>query len=139
MVMDGAGAARIELGTGVTAYVELGDEDPVELVFGPQGGWHIDVAARFWNLDPDTIDLEYQFVLDGTDEPVNYPARYTLTRRRVIDMGDHFVRLGDRAVLDITQPGGVLSTAGTLSVRAITGDTELASSRRHVRVVDEAP
>lgn len=37
---------RIELGTGETAYAPLVEGQEVVMVHGPQGGWHVDVAAR---------------------------------------------------------------------------------------------
>lgn len=137
-MIDSAGAT-LELGTGVAAYSPIAENGDVELVFGSQGGWHIDVAARFTGLDPDAIDLEYELILDGADSPVNYPARYALTARRVTFVDDHYVRLGDRLVLDIEQPGEVVGHAGQLQVRALvaSADRVLAAAVRHVSFVDQ--
>lgn len=35
----------VTVGTGVKAYKPLQDGDSVTVVFGPQGGWHVDVAG----------------------------------------------------------------------------------------------
>ncbi|MEN0065264.1 MAG: hypothetical protein AAGA48_24175 [Myxococcota bacterium] len=43
----------VTLGTGVTAFEPLAANDEVIMVFGPQGGWHIDVAARVTGAGPD--------------------------------------------------------------------------------------
>jgi hypothetical protein len=133
------GPPGIELGTGLVTYAAVVEDDGVEIVLGPQGGWHINVAARLWNLDPESIDLEYELVLDDADRPANYPARYALTGRRVIDIGDHYVRVGDRLVLDIDSPSDVVGRGGTLRVRAMQRDTELTVASRHVFVVDVDP
>jgi hypothetical protein len=44
--------ARIEIGTGGASFETLGAGDPVMMVHGPQGGWHILGSIRTWNTTP---------------------------------------------------------------------------------------
>ena len=37
---------RVEVGTGISEFVELADGDPVNLVYGSQGGYHVWTAIR---------------------------------------------------------------------------------------------
>lgn len=36
----------VDIGTGLSEYLPLNPGDAVTVVFGPQGGWHIDVGGR---------------------------------------------------------------------------------------------
>lgn len=49
--------ARLELGTGETAFTEVDDGGTVWLIKGPQGLQHVYVAARF-DVDPDALVVE---------------------------------------------------------------------------------
>jgi len=46
----------LQLGTGVDAFVALDDGDEVEVVFGPQGGYHVDGSLRVQGIDPGDED-----------------------------------------------------------------------------------
>lgn len=37
---------HVDLGTGIAEFVELAEGEPVELVYGPQGGFHVWTAIR---------------------------------------------------------------------------------------------
>ncbi|MBX3274410.1 MAG: hypothetical protein KF729_29365 [Sandaracinaceae bacterium] len=54
----GEGDPRIEVGTGTWRYEPLEDGDGVPLVFGAQGGWHLWVAVRAYDVDVDFGSLE---------------------------------------------------------------------------------
>ena len=41
--------ARIEIGTGSSEFVTLGEQEPVMMVHGPQGGWHMLGSIWVWN------------------------------------------------------------------------------------------
>jgi enediyne biosynthesis protein E4 len=43
---------EVVAGTGISAYLELQDGDPVEMEHGPQGGWHITTAAHIEGVSP---------------------------------------------------------------------------------------
>jgi hypothetical protein len=44
--------ATIEVGTGADAFEAVAEGDPVTMVHGPQGGWHVLGSARVANLAP---------------------------------------------------------------------------------------
>jgi len=46
------GDARIELGTGTVDFVPIADGDELEVIAGPQGGYHFVVHARAWGIVP---------------------------------------------------------------------------------------
>jgi len=48
----GNDGARIEIGTGSASYEEIEALDPVMMVHGPQGGWHMLGSIRAWNTTP---------------------------------------------------------------------------------------
>lgn len=53
------GDAIFEVGTGTWRFEELGDGQPVDLIRGAQGGWHVWVAARGTHVeDGDMIIIE---------------------------------------------------------------------------------
>lgn len=41
----------LEVGTGKSGYVPLEDGDPVTMVHGPQGGWHVETGGRLLNSE----------------------------------------------------------------------------------------
>lgn len=43
------GQPTLEIGTGAEAHTPLQDDDPVRLVSGDQGGWHIDISGLITN------------------------------------------------------------------------------------------
>lgn len=64
------GDPSLEVGRSPTGYEPLADGAPVELVFGPQGGYHIDVSAQMDGLCPVvSIDVE---LLDGDGDRVSF-------------------------------------------------------------------
>lgn len=133
------GGPGITVGQGGSAYVPLMDHDAVELVHGPQGGWHVELTARFWGLNPEGLLLSYEVTpLDGAT-PTTFPARYMLTRQRVVPDGNGYVRLGDRAVFDVTDTCNVVGRSFTVRVTAQDVDGVMAQDARIVDVVDNAP
>ncbi|MEM9193624.1 MAG: hypothetical protein AAGF12_30900 [Myxococcota bacterium] len=126
--------ASVEVGLGISDFQPIMAGTEAELVFGPQGGWHIDVAARVYGLAPDQLVLTYEMFNDqGT--AISEPLSFRLSPRRVIDAGDHFIRLGDRAVFDIDAEDEVLGS--TIEIRAAveTENGTVAEDRRMVRVI----
>jgi hypothetical protein len=61
-------ALRIEIGTGVELYEPLAEGAPVEVVLGPQGGFHIWTSVRIHDpaLDLARIDLSARLTDDGS-------------------------------------------------------------------------
>jgi hypothetical protein len=132
------GPARLELGVGTTRFEALAEGGAVELVLGPQGGWHVDLTARGENLLPDGLTLRYEVRDDARPTPWNHPVTASLNARRVLADGGGWVRVGDRAVFDIRAAGEVTGLRVRVTVRAERGGAVVAEDSRTVRVVDDA-
>ncbi|HHH28535.1 MAG TPA: hypothetical protein ENK57_09335 [Polyangiaceae bacterium] len=133
----GGGAARVELGTGTAAFEaipETGGE--LELVGGPQGGFHVFVTARLFNLDPEGMTLRFSARDSSTSTAVGTPAVFLLVAARVQREGDHFVRVGDFLILDDSSPDAVRGTTLDITVTAEDADGRAASDERTVLIVD---
>ncbi len=133
------GSARIEVGTGLTDFVEVEDGDDVELVMGSQGGWHVDVALRLYGMEPmDMLIAIHGFDTSSGDE-VTIPIERVLTRRRVRDLGDHWLRLGDQAVFMITEASQASDRDLRLEVSATPLDGPTVQAEKRFHVVDRLP
>lgn len=127
---------RVELGEGLTAYRTLPPEGTeVELVFGPQGGWHFDLAARVRGGDFEGMELRYT-VVNAAGAEIQVPAVVRLNARRVVPEGEGFVRVGDRAVLDVRDGNALVGASLTLTLRAVSAAGAVATDQRVVTVVD---
>ena len=137
---DGGGGAdgrvptvsQVELGTGRTSFIPLPGN--IELVMGPQGGWHLDLTLRLWSDDPGGLVLRYEVRRDGESEPVSAPTTYVVEAARLIAEGDHWLRLGDRAVLAIAGPDEIVGDAVVLEV-----DVNGLVDSRSAAVIDAEP
>lgn len=129
------GQPWIELGTGRTAYASVEDGDPVELVAGLQGGWHLDVAVRFGGFGPNGALLVYAARTES-GELISYETQALLTGNSVLPDGEGWIRLGDRVVLNIIRANEVVGQTLVLEVTATLGDGTWTDQRR-VLVVDE--
>jgi hypothetical protein len=137
---DGGGVApRVQIGTGTSAFVELpASGGLIELVHGPQGGYHVELAARIWGLDPEALRITYR-VVRRSDGVVLSATPYVLSPARVVQEGDHLLRTGDIAVLDVAGPMDVVSEDIELTLIARARDGNEASDTRVATVVDEMP
>jgi hypothetical protein len=127
----------LELGTGQATFEPLADGDALELVAGPQGGWHLDATLAFAGFGPSGVTLVYEAL--GTDaERVSFTTRADLHEISVVPADDGWHRLGDRIVLDITSPADVVGTEVVVRVTAALGE-QTWSDERQVRVVDDVP
>ncbi len=61
------GTPHLEVGTGEEGFEPLTTGQPVTMVHGPQGGWHILGSARVWNMEP-IVDI--QFRITAVDQDV---------------------------------------------------------------------
>ena len=124
----------IELGTGVVAFEPLPDGSDIELVAGPQGGWHLDLALRFDGFGPGGLVLRYEAVAtDAT--PVSFVTTAAVQEASVLQEDDGFLRLGDRVVLDIANADEVVGLEVIVRVTAEL-DGQTWSDERRVTVVD---
>lgn len=65
---------HLEVGTGEEAYEALTSGDPVTMVHGPQGGWHVLGSVRIWNMAP-IVDIHF-VVTSLTHDAVVADNRY---------------------------------------------------------------
>lgn len=122
---------------GALACVSVRVRTPTtELVHGPQGGWHIDVAAAFAGIDPSGLTLEYT-ARRADDEALLGAVEYRITPRLLTMEGDAFVHDDDLLVLEILAPGEIVGADLDVSARLLREGLELARDQVRVRVVDE--
>lgn len=134
---DSGPAPSLSIGQGAVAFTAL-EEDHVEVVFGPQGGWHIEPAVRAWGLPVDGLVLTYD-LLDaaGASRVIAVEAR--LSEDRVVPLADGgWERVGDRLVLEITSAEEVVGERFGLSVSAAPVDGAPVAVALEVTLVDEA-
>jgi len=95
---------HFEIGTGTEAFEPLGPGSTMELVHGPQGGYHVAISFRIWGIDPEGLLIQAHGYDAVTGEEITIPAERVLTARRVSVEGDHLLRLGDRLIFTTTDP-----------------------------------
>ncbi|HEY8432092.1 MAG TPA: hypothetical protein VIL20_27130 [Sandaracinaceae bacterium] len=123
---------RVELGTGRFRFVPIDGE--LELVAGPQGGWHVDVGARMWNLRADGLRIAYEASRGGV--PIHVPTEIELDTRHLQRAGDHWLRRGDVLQLAIASPDEVTGVELELRVRVWDRAGAAAEDARTAIVVD---
>ncbi len=129
------GEPWVELGTGSRAFEPLQDGDSVELVAGPQGGWHVDATVWFGGFGPAGVTLVYDAV-DSEAERVSFVTQAEVFEPSVLEADEGWHRVGDRIVLDINGPEEVVGEELYLRVTAALGEHSWSDERR-VQVVDE--
>jgi hypothetical protein len=129
--------ASLELGTGRTTFVPLQAGAPIELVHGPQGGYHLDLTLRLWSDAPEGVILDYEVRRAGEVALVSVSTQYVVEEARLLREGDHWLRLGDRAILAIADPADLVGDAVEILVRGNAGSGEAASDMRAATVVDD--
>lgn len=137
---DAAGATpRVELGTGTTSFQPLPPAGAaLELVGGPQGGFHVDVTARIHDLDVEDLLITYAAVDAATRAPVGHPTHVRVRAARLVREGDGWVRVGDFVILHDSMPDPVrgLTLEITLRCEEVAGGRS-AEDARVVTIVDE--
>lgn len=127
---------RVELGTGTTSFVEIPESGGrLELVAGPQGGWHVDVTARLYDFEIEGLLLSYEIRRDGA--VVSMPRQFALREAIVVREGDHWLRAGDFVPFEIAMPSDVVGDTVTVQVLAEPTEGSAASDERTVLIVDE--
>jgi hypothetical protein len=91
-----AGPPSLEIGTGEAAFEPVSEGGELELVHGPQDGYHVVGAVRMGGFDPDGTVLTYT-VTDGGTMLVN--SSLAILARRLIRDGTAYLKLGDLLVL----------------------------------------
>ena len=134
-----ASVGRIEIGTGLSEFIDVAEGADVELVMGPQGGWHVDVALRLYDLDPMDMQLEIEGFYVEDDESATIQIERLLTLRRVRMEDDHYVRLGDQLVFTVADGSQVEGRDIRIEVRAIQADGGVGRASKVIHVVDFMP
>lgn len=98
----------LELGSGLSEFVQVSDGDTLPLVYGIQGGWHVDTAARLGGIDLDGAFLTYDAFDPDSGELLNYSYEATLSEALLLEQEDGWLRLGDRVVFDVASDTDVL-------------------------------
>jgi len=128
--------ARVELGTGTSTFVALpatGAE--LELVHGPQGGYHVFVTARLYGLEPEGLSLTFDAADADTGAAVGHRTAIGLVAARVQREGDHYVRAGDILILDDGNPDNVRGHTLDVTVTATEADTGRSASDHRVALI----
>ncbi len=125
----------LELGTGALAWQALAEGDPIELVAGSQGGWHLDASVWFGGFGPGGVRLVYEAV-DTEAQSVSFVTQAGLVVQNVLAAEGGWQRVGDRIVLDIEDASEVVGEDLVLRVTASVGE-QTFSDERLVTVVDE--
>lgn len=136
---DLGGEPRVEIGTGVTTFVPIEDGDDVELVNGPQGGWHVDVTLRLYQVDPQELTMRIEGYDVESGASVGIPIERILTERRVQRQEDHWLRVGDQLIFAIEGPEEVIDTDVRVEARITTPEGASATAEKVVHVIDELP
>ena len=101
---------QVELGLGRLGFAPL--EPEVGLVYGPQGGWHIEPAARVHGVSPEGLRLRWSAVDPTTGADLIYPVTSTLSARAVLPTDDGgWDRVGDLLIFDVDSDAEVLGRA----------------------------
>lgn len=129
--------ARIDLGTGRVSFVSIEEGDPVELVSGPQGGFHLEFTLHLFNVDPENLILDYQVREQSAGKQLSFPARYVIGKGYVLDEGVHFLRVGDRAILDVKEPAQVQGLQVQASCSIERAGIILAQDQKSITIVDQ--
>lgn len=130
-----AGVACLELGIGAEAAPAVDGAD-VELVFGPQGGWHVDAGVRLRGIDAAGTAVTYEARRED-DGLVLSTVRLGVNPRRLIEQSPYLVRTGDLVAFEIESDDAVLDRMITIEVRLEDASgAEIASDVRTLRVVD---
>ena len=136
--VGGGAVPWLVLGTGEAGFVELPAGANLELVHGPQGGYHVNATALFGlAVSPDMHVLRYDVTRpDGTELGTTQVA---LLERRLTRACGGWFRGGDILVLSITGPDDVSGDEVDIMVRVLDADGAVATDTRRVRIVDAVP
>lgn len=134
---DDGGPPTAEVGTGQDGFVALADGDPIAVIQGPQGGFHVLGSVRVTGLvpgddedvmAPDNPTTTFHLLRDGA--PIDLGAsRYT---QGLEPAGDHHQMIGRLVILDITSDDVLAGVEVELEVEVVDVDGRRAGDRRRL-------
>ena len=94
----------VQLGEGVEDWKSFADDPTVKVTYGIQGGFHLDLSARFWGIDPEGVSLTFEVIDPIEDKVLNFPTRLILSAARTDCFTEGYCqRLGVRAIFDVRE------------------------------------
>ena len=128
---------RLEIGTGFTAYETLPEDAPtLEIVHGPQGGYHVYLSMRVTGLVPASLLWRVVRQDDG-----RVLANLDLLARtgtfRPVDGA--LERVGDLVVIDVLSPADVAMRDVRVEASATSSTGAMTTSVCVLRIVDDVP
>jgi hypothetical protein len=136
-----AGCTRppnITLGTGTANYEALAEGADIELIHGPQGGYHLWVTANF-ALSTSPSERYIDFVARREDGTMLGSSRIMMSEARLTRTPCGWFRGGDFVVLEAL-PAEVTNTNVNVTVRILERDlSTVVSDQRRVHIVDLEP
>lgn len=140
---DAQGTTSVELGTGQTDWLALPPSGGrVELIHGPQGGYHVFGRVRFRGLAPDVF-VSFRVTPASGGEPLNVDESLRRQERRgLVRVGDFYESSSAELVI-LTRVNAAADAANRpfvfhATVRDATTGRTLAATRE-VTIVDDDP
>jgi len=130
-------APWVEVGQGETAFEALSDEDRIEIVHGPQGGWHVELASRFGGASPEGGVAVYRVWDPSHEEPISYPIKAALDDAIAQDDGS-YEQAGMRTVFAIDGPEEIVGMSWLVEAELVVAGEAMVDERL-VTLVDEQP
>src|SRR5262249_30726434 len=116
------------------AIPETGAE--LELIAGTQGGFHVWVTARIWDLNPEGLVIAYEGTPVGASAPISYPTEIAVRQSDLVREGDHWVRAGDFLRFMISGPADIVGTEVDVRITATCVGGASAEDVRRATIVD---
>ena len=136
-VTEAGAGPSVTLGTGQLVFEELVGEPPaMELISGPQGGWHLLVATALAGTDGEASTITYE-ARRTSDDVVLGTVAYRITPRLLRDEGDALVHDDDLLILEIASPEEVVGSELAVSVVLEQSGVVLGQDLRRVVVRDD--
>ncbi len=135
--LDAPSGPSLELGTGLEAFVPIPDEGAeLELVHGPQGGWHVHLSLRARGIAPTGLIYEITRLSDGE---LVCMLPLGVREGTFVERDGALERVGDFAIFSISSAEEIAGE--DVLVRASVYDAERRSVTDEVqaRIVDRFP
>jgi hypothetical protein len=132
-----AGPPELEVGTGDGAFVALSNGDSLELIHGPQGGWHVIVSARMSGVELDGAQLVIE-VIAGDGAEVLARVSLALLERRLDREGPSYFKLNNFLIFDVAGPSEIADRDVVIRARLEAGGLVL-EDERSATVIDALP